>query len=272
VAAQSLPSSPDMPPGVVLWKGGVPPASAPKADFGDHLISTYMHADKPAVPEAHADKDDIFYIQSGSADFEVGGTATGMHETSPGETLGTEMTGATRVRLTAGDVITIPAGMPHRYLTKPGEKITYFITKVVKRQPITPPPVMMEGLPPGVIHWANGTPPQGLQYKQSFGDHTLYGYHREKSGAIEDHDFQDDVFLMEKGAADFLVGGTGVGMHVSGKGEQQGSSIDGATRVHLTAGDVITIPAGMPHQFVFKPGDQMDYFIIKIVKPEQAKQ
>lgn len=255
-----------LPPGVVLWKGGVPPDGIKgKADFGDHTLGIYVHDGAPGTPESHDAKDDIFLVQSGSSDFRVG-TGVGMHTAGPGEMLGTDITGATTVHLVPGDVITIPAGMAHQYLTRSGEKITYLVVKRVKQGEITPPQPQMEGMPPGVIHWPKGTPPEGLQHKANFGDHILYGYHREKSGAIEYHETQDDVFVVEKGAADFLVGGTGVGMRVSGKGEQQGTAIDGASLVHLATGDIITVPAKMPHQFVLTPGQQMDYFILKIVK------
>ncbi|WP_074654355.1 cupin domain-containing protein [Terriglobus roseus] len=239
-----------------------------KADFGDHTLGIYVHDGAPGTPESHDAKDDIFLIQSGSSDFRVGGTGVSMRSTGSGEKLGTDISGATTIHLVKGDVITIPAGMVHQYLTKPGEKITYLVIRRVKQEDTVPPQPQMEGMPVGVIHWPNGTPPEGLQHKANFGDHILYGYHREKSGAIEFHETQDDVFVVEKGEADFLVGGTGVGMRVSGKGEQQGTSIDGATRVHLTNGDVITIPANMPHQFVLTSGQQLDYFIIKIVKSQ----
>ncbi len=256
-----------LPEGVVLWPRGVPPGGpSQKVDLIDHILSIASHNGKPGTAEAHDEKDDIFYIQSGTSDFLVGGTFTGKHSIGPGEVQGTGIDGATLVHLQAGDVITIPAGMPHRYLTKPDEKVNYFIVKIVKHPPIAPPTQQMEGMPPGVLVWHNGTPPEGLDHKANFGDHILYGYHRAKSGAIEYHEAMDDVFIVEDGGSDFLVGGTGVGMHVTGKGEQQGTAINGATRVHLSKGDIITIPAKMPHQFVLAEGQTLDYFIIKVLK------
>ena len=256
-----------LPAGAVYWPGGVPPAGrAQKADLGDHILSISTHDGKPGVPEAHTQKDDVFFIQSGSSDFQVGGTGIGMHTVSPGEVQGTSIEGATRVHLVAGDVITIPAGMPHQYLTAPGEKIIYFVFKSVKREPIAAPQQAMEGLPPGVIHWHKGTPPQGLNYKQNFGDHLIYNYIREKSGSVEVHEAMDDVLIVEAGEADFLLGGKGIGMHVTAPGEQQGSTIEGAVRLHVKAGDILGVPAKMPHQFELAPGQQLEYFIIKVIK------
>jgi mannose-6-phosphate isomerase-like protein (cupin superfamily) len=261
--AQTVP----LPAGVVYWPGGSPPAGQPqKADLGDHVLSISTHDGKPGVPEAHTAQDDVFFVQSGSSDFQVGGTGIGMHSVSPGEVQGTSIEGATRVHLVAGDVITIPAGMPHQYLTAPGEKIVYFVFKSVKREPVAAPQQAMENLPPGVIHWHKGTPLQGLGYKQNFGDHFIYNTRRDKSGVVEIHEAMDDVLILESGEADFLVGGKGIGIHVTAPGEQQGSTIEGGIRLHVKAGDILGVPAKLPHQFELAPGQQLEYFIIKVIK------
>jgi mannose-6-phosphate isomerase-like protein (cupin superfamily) len=256
-----------LPAGVVYWPDGVPPGGpGAKADLGDHIFSISRHDGKPGVAEAHTEKDDVFFVQSGASDFLVGGTGVGMHPTSPGEVQGTGIEGATRVRLVKGDVITIPAGMPHKYLTAPGEKIVYFVLKIVKKQPITPPVVVMQGMPPGVVHWHNATPPEGIAHHAAFGDHTIYNFIREKPGVVEVHEVMDDVLILESGEADLLVGGTGLGMHATKAGEQEGTGIDGAVRVHVKAGDILGIPAKMPHQLLLAPGQKLEYFIVKVVK------
>jgi len=256
-----------LPAGVVYWPKGVPPATALKAELGDHILSTSVHDGKPGVAESHTLKDDVFLIQSGSSDFVVGGKTTGEHAIAPNELQYASLQGGTKVHLEAGDVITIPAGMPHQYLTAPGEKIVYFVLKVVKTTPVATPAKQQAGLPTGVLHWKNGIAPEGLSHRADFGDHILYRAHRDKSGVVEFHEKQDDVLIMEKGEADILVGGTAAGLHATKPGEQEGTAINGATKVHLGPGDVITVPAKMPHQMLLQPGATLDYFIMKIVKP-----
>ena len=79
--------------------------------------------------EAHATEADIFYVVEGHATFLVGGTVSGAHETAPGETRGPSLDGGTPYELKAGDVITIPAGVPHWFKSTQG-KFRYLVVKV----------------------------------------------------------------------------------------------------------------------------------------------
>jgi len=79
--------------------------------------------------ESHASEADIFYVVEGTATFLVGGTMAGAHETTPGETRGTSLDGGTPYELKVGDVITIPAGVPHWFKSTQG-KFRYLVVKV----------------------------------------------------------------------------------------------------------------------------------------------
>ena len=79
--------------------------------------------------EVHATEGDIFYVVEGTATFLVGGTVVGGHETAPGETRGTGLEGGTPYELKAGDIISIPAGVPHWYKSTQG-KFRYLVLKV----------------------------------------------------------------------------------------------------------------------------------------------
>jgi quercetin dioxygenase-like cupin family protein len=79
--------------------------------------------------EAHATDVDIFYVVEGTATFLVGGTITQGHETALGETRGTSLDGGTPYELKVGDVITIPAGVPHWFKATQG-KFRYLVVKV----------------------------------------------------------------------------------------------------------------------------------------------
>ena len=49
-------------------------------------------------------------------------------------------------------------------------------------------------------------------------------------------------------------------------GEVRGPSIKDGVKKNLSAGDIVHIPAGMPHQFFVEPGKQITYFVVKVNK------
>jgi mannose-6-phosphate isomerase-like protein (cupin superfamily) len=80
--------------------------------------------------EVHQDFADLFYILDGHALVTTGGEVAEPKITAPGETLGTAVKGGTSQEVKAGDVVHIPAGMPHQMVVPEGQTITYFVVKV----------------------------------------------------------------------------------------------------------------------------------------------
>jgi ribosomal protein L16 Arg81 hydroxylase len=70
--------------------------------------------------EVHMEWNDVIVVQHGQAKFLVGGQIKGNHETSPGEWRGGEMTGAKEYSLAEGDLLLIPAGLPHKAIVTEG--------------------------------------------------------------------------------------------------------------------------------------------------------
>ena len=113
------------------------PAADVEASFGKGgtLIQTsafrIMTAQRTGVGEAelHSLDRDIFHVLEGSASFVTGGTLVGSRETGPGETRATSIDGGVTQTLQAGDVITIPKGVPHWFKAVDG-KVKYFVVKV----------------------------------------------------------------------------------------------------------------------------------------------
>lgn len=85
----------------------------------------------PGKVEIHEHDTDIFYVTEGSATFVTGGTAVGGKTTKPGEILGDTITGGVTRHLTKGDVIVIPAGVPH-WFTEVSGTFLYLVVKVTK--------------------------------------------------------------------------------------------------------------------------------------------
>jgi quercetin dioxygenase-like cupin family protein len=105
--------------GAVLYNGN------PERNYRVHIF----HRDKPGEVEVHTKDTDIFYILEGSATFATGGSMLGGKETAPAEIRGASIDGGLVRQVTKGDVIIIPAKVPH-WFREVQQPITYFGVKV----------------------------------------------------------------------------------------------------------------------------------------------
>lgn len=85
---------------------------------------------KSGEVEVHQNWTDVMVIQSGEATMAIGGTLVNAKTTAPGEIRAESATGAERKTLASGDILDIPAGVPHQFLVPAGKQITYFAMKV----------------------------------------------------------------------------------------------------------------------------------------------
>jgi mannose-6-phosphate isomerase-like protein (cupin superfamily) len=97
-------------------------------------------------------------------------------------------------------------------------------------------------------------------------NYTVTGSHRDKPGQVEVHDKETDVIYMIEGDATFVTGGTVVGLHQTKAGQSLGSEIKDGDAHHLTKGDVIVVPAGVPHWFK-EVRPSVSYYVVKVIKP-----
>jgi mannose-6-phosphate isomerase-like protein (cupin superfamily) len=84
-------------------------------------------------------------------------------------------------------------------------------------------------------------------------------------GEVEIHEKDTDVFYITEGSATFVTGGTADGQHTVSPGEIRAPKIAGGEEHHLSKGDVIVIPPGVPHQFTAVEGPFL-YFVVKVCK------
>lgn len=99
------------------------------ADYGDHRYRL-LYRDADGNPEQHDAIIDTVFVQSGEGVLQLGGTMVGKKAGGgPGEYLGTRLDGGERHPLAAGDVVHIPAGIPHAFLVPAGKHITYVLVK-----------------------------------------------------------------------------------------------------------------------------------------------
>lgn len=98
------------------------------------------------------------------------------------------------------------------------------------------------------------------------GNRTFMVAHREGSGLAEWHEKQADIMVITSGEVTMIHGGTIVDAKTTAPGEMRGPSIRGGTEVRLVAGDMLHLPAKMPHQMILAAGKQVTYFITKVVE------
>ncbi len=97
-------------------------------------------------------------------------------------------------------------------------------------------------------------------------DLIVMGAHRSGGGEVELHEKETDVFYVVDGAATFITGGKMMGGKVTAPGQLRGTEIEGGEAYHLTKGDVMVIPVGIPHWFKEVP-HSVTYFVVKVLKP-----
>jgi mannose-6-phosphate isomerase-like protein (cupin superfamily) len=108
-------------------------ASETLAEYTSHrTVLSYRAANGGA--EVHTHVADIFYIVHGKASLVTEGKVENGHEEKPDEIRGSAVTGGKTMLLTAGDVVHIPAGVPHQILVSKGDEIVYFVVKVTEKE------------------------------------------------------------------------------------------------------------------------------------------
>jgi mannose-6-phosphate isomerase-like protein (cupin superfamily) len=103
--------------------------------------------------------------------------------------------------------------------------------------------------------------------------HGSYQYlqiRRARSGVPEVHDRWTDVTVVQAGRASLLSGGRVSGSHVETPGEHRGGTITGGDSRPVGPGDLMIIPAGIPHQYVIAPGDSLRYLTVKVLGTPEA--
>ena len=96
-------------------------------------------------------------------------------------------------------------------------------------------------------------------------DMIVLGAHRNGAGQVEVHDRETDVMYVVDGAATIVTGGTMSGGKVTAPGQWRGNDIQGGKAQRLTKGDVMVIPAGVPHWFKEVP-QSISYYVVKVLK------
>jgi mannose-6-phosphate isomerase-like protein (cupin superfamily) len=98
----------------------------------------------------------------------------------------------------------------------------------------------------------------------TYQNHLMGISHREGDGSAELHETQVDILIVESGEATLVVGGTMVAPKIIKPHEVRGTSIEGGEIKQLTLGDVVHIPAKVPHQLKIASGKTFTYLVVKV--------
>ena len=99
--------------------------------------------------------------------------------------------------------------------------------------------------------------------KKYSSDYTMLAF-RSQDGKAELHEKFADFYFVLAGNATVVAGGQMANPTTISPGEVRGDSVQGGTSTKLKAGDVVHIPANIPHQLLVAKGAPFKYFIIKV--------
>jgi mannose-6-phosphate isomerase-like protein (cupin superfamily) len=134
--------------------------------------------------------------------------------------------------------------------------------------------------PEGFEHWttadlgrvaqdlttAAASDPHHFAVKQlaDFPNDAILQVHREADGQVEWHETQVDIFFVQSGSATLVFGGTYSNGETVAPHEKRNGTIQGGNRQKLTSGDVVRIPARVPHQVLLDGAHEFTYFVVKV--------
>jgi mannose-6-phosphate isomerase-like protein (cupin superfamily) len=104
--------------------------------------------------------------------------------------------------------------------------------------------------------------------------HPTYQYlqiRRTRSGVPEVHDRWIDVTTVQSGRGTLLSGGHVTGSRAEAGGEHRDGTIVGGASRPVGPGDLMIIPAGVPHQYLIAPGDSLRYLTVKVLQPSAGR-
>jgi mannose-6-phosphate isomerase-like protein (cupin superfamily) len=200
------------------------------------------HRDKPGALQPRPDATTIIFVTAGDGTFAANGQSR---------------------RLRAGDLIVVPAGTAQSF-TSVASAISYYEVAV---------PVRDARLEAEVVYVSSEKVAPTLKKAGPLADapnaRVSGGYRTgpyapaDYRPAVEVHTNEADLFFVVEGRATQVLGGTVVGGRSTGAGQIRGATIDGGQTYELEKGDVMWVPAGMPHWFPEIP-EPLSYLLVKV--------
>jgi quercetin dioxygenase-like cupin family protein len=84
-------------------------------------------------------------------------------------------------------------------------------------------------------------------------------------GEVEIHEHDTDIFYVTEGTATLVTGGQAEDGKTTAQGEIRGKKIIGGIERKLQKGDIVVVPAGVPHWFT-EVSNPFLYLVVKVTK------
>ena len=97
----------------------------------------------------------------------------------------------------------------------------------------------------------------------NMGNYMVHASHREMDGIAEIHTLDTDLIHILEGSATFITGGSVPDATVTEPNELRGAAIVGGESRRVAKGDVVVVPAGVPHMFTAVQGP-LNYYVVKV--------
>lgn len=94
-------------------------------------------------------------------------------------------------------------------------------------------------------------------------NYSVFAMRRDRPGEAETHALDTDIFYVVEGSATFVTGGAAIDSKTTAPNEMRGASITGGETRHLSQGDVLIIPKGVPHWFKAVESPFL-YYVVKV--------
>ena len=100
-------------------------------------------------------------------------------------------------------------------------------------------------------------------------NHSVLLVRRTAPGSAEIHTVLTDVWYVIDGSGTLVTGGKAVNLKETASNELRGNGISGGIARHIGKGDIIDIPAGVPHWVRKIDGKELVYLTVKVATPKR---
>ena len=174
--------------------------------------------------------------------------------------------GARTQRLIKGELMLIPAGIPQSFVSVSPSISYYTVTVPVLAAATKAEVVYVDRDKVAAALKKAGPLADGPNLRVSGGYRTGPYAPANYRPDVEIHTTEADLFYVIEGRATQVLGGAVIGGRETGPGQIRGSKIDGGQSHHVGKGDVVWVPAGVPHWFPEIP-EPLSYLLLKVFYP-----
>jgi mannose-6-phosphate isomerase-like protein (cupin superfamily) len=239
----------------------------------DHsfFMVTHREGNSPSG-EVHQKYGDFAVVRSGEGGILAGGKLIDSKQSAPNELRG-KIEGGTIHRLKTGDAYYVPANVPHQTIVEAGRHLRVEMLKVERKEGFNDLPEFKSWDAALLMSTEKNLKTKMNEYYSSVedfikNDNTQFHMnHKEGTAESEIHDHLAEFQIIRNGEGTMMLGGKVVNAKITGPGETRGTALEGATGQPLRAGDLLYIPAGMPHHTVVERTKSQDKLIVKVWVP-----